>query len=391
MHNKTLQEQYINFFSKYNDFINVKGAANYECPVVNGTGEDCLIKNIRKYKNMAIPHECGSCEYKHIRESKNTFPHIITNYSYYLVSTMYAKSLDPRLITIYDEIHVLNDIFANHMSIHLTVKLFGALLKILKTVPLSKELTNFYNQKIRGFQQDIQMKRITTKNYMEFLDRVYALLLKITTDYDNNAGSHYLDGNTQLYKMYNKASKRFVNLHCKYDDYIKYEYEHVVDIKEDKLSISPIFISSMFGDITISKYHLFMSATINDYFMEKTFDIDENDIEFIKSPPVFPIENKAVVFLNHDSYNYNNMKNWNTLKDISNLVYKLVSNHKHQKGIILTSSFNLNDIIAKNLEFHKRELNIQMFKQIKGVHLSGVLKAFKDYNKPAVLVSPTIF
>jgi len=52
-----------------------------------------------------------------------------------------------------------------------------------------------------------------------------------------------------------------------------------------------------------------MSATINDYYIEKTFNIDQDKVEFIKVDPVFPKESKIVVFINHDKYNYKNMQN----------------------------------------------------------------------------------
>jgi Rad3-related DNA helicase len=58
----------------------------------------------------------------------------------------------------------------------------------------------------------------------------------------------------------------------------------------------------------------------------------------------------------------------------------------------LTSSFKLNDIIIKNLKYHKSALpNLKIFKQEQGMHLNDILVAFKKYKGPSVLISPSLF
>jgi len=46
---------------------------------------------------------------------------------------------------------------------------------------------------------------------------------------------------------------------------------------------------------------------------------------------------------------------------------------------ILTSSFKLNEIIHKNLNYHKSNLSgLKIFKQNQGMHLSDILEQFKN-------------
>ena len=42
MHTNTLVKQYHDSFAKYNDFLMLKGAKNYECPIVRDTAESCM-------------------------------------------------------------------------------------------------------------------------------------------------------------------------------------------------------------------------------------------------------------------------------------------------------------------------------------------------------------
>ncbi len=51
MHNKALQTQYLNNFDNFNNFIDLRGAGNYHCKIVNDTAENCILKgHIRKAK-----------------------------------------------------------------------------------------------------------------------------------------------------------------------------------------------------------------------------------------------------------------------------------------------------------------------------------------------------
>jgi hypothetical protein len=194
------------------------------------------------------------------------------------------------------------------MALKLSTNLFKALIRIIQTVPLDDITKKSYIDRFKGHSEDLVKKRVNDTNYSVYLQKVYTDIYNIGEKYKARAISHYLNNSTQLYKMYNKAGKRFENLFCKYDDLQKFNYEHVVDITNEQITVSPIFIDKLFENIENSKYHLFMSATINDYYIKKTFSLDENDIKFIKVKPIFPKESKRVVFINHDSYNYKTLK-----------------------------------------------------------------------------------
>jgi Rad3-related DNA helicase len=111
---KVLQEQYVNDFGpdKLDLMRSIKSASNYDCR--NVFGQTCgetrrVIAMLKKRKDTKMPEELECCKQAcPYLEDKTAFmnsPLGITNFSFFLAETMYAKQLKPRGLLVCDEAH----------------------------------------------------------------------------------------------------------------------------------------------------------------------------------------------------------------------------------------------------------------------------------------------
>lgn len=108
---KILQQQYMNDFgpsSGRNLMRSLKSANNYECRFYND--QSCaesrrLLKQLNKQLEGTDFHKCcrGSCPYSIDKQEFIDSPLGITNFSYFLAETMYAKQLKARALLVIDE------------------------------------------------------------------------------------------------------------------------------------------------------------------------------------------------------------------------------------------------------------------------------------------------
>lgn len=386
MNNNTLTKQYYNTFSDNYSFANVMGANNYNCRLIGETAEDCIIKG--NFNSPKISDRCKGCLYRKSRLDMNTKSNLIANYSLFFVYTMYADRLDKRMLTVYDESHMLNELFCNHVSVNMSIKILDSIIRSIEKTPLKYGIDN-YKQILYSYIRLFRQNLINKNNYKMYLEKIYETFKQLGEDYKSESDKSYSKNNISGYKNKNKIANRLLNSYMKYIEFNQSKYEFVVDIKNDSLAIQPIFVNDMFKKFNRSKYSLFMSATIDKKFIQTTLNIDNDKISFIKTPPVFDPSHKKIYFLNHDSYNYKKLKDKNKLNEINMLTSEILKNHEHEKGVILTPSFNLNENISNHIKFYNRKL--KMFEQKRGEHLSSKLIEFKDYKLPSVLISPSIF
>jgi hypothetical protein len=108
---KILQQQYVNDFgptSGRNLLCSLKSATNYNCRFYED--QTCaesrrLLKQLGKQLEGTEFHKCcrGSCPYLVDKQEFIDSPIGITNFSYFLAETMYAKQLKPRALLVIDE------------------------------------------------------------------------------------------------------------------------------------------------------------------------------------------------------------------------------------------------------------------------------------------------
>lgn len=97
MQTNVLVEQYRKTFSNYSEFIQIMGSSNYDCSALKNSADNCIIREIKKEDYF---EHCVNCKYMNDKKTMNRYEHLITNYSYYFLSTLYTGSLKYRLISI---------------------------------------------------------------------------------------------------------------------------------------------------------------------------------------------------------------------------------------------------------------------------------------------------
>ena len=385
MHNKALQQQYYNTFQGKQDFANIMGAGNYECKQMKGTGQDCVIKGIYN-PNVFTRQSCKGCKYKQSRLNLIRAPHVITNYSFYFIMGLTKKFLSRRLLTIYDQSHLINDIFCNHMQIRLTPKSVQLLINLINKYPITNH--ELIESKLLKHKKLLQSNKLSEKNYLDFLQQFFADILFIKQEYASIVQDLHESGDIQTCKIYNKIYGRFMNLYSKFQGLTDFQYEYTIDFKQG-LSLQPIFVGKVFKQSQTSQYCLFMSATNQKDFIVNTLQLQESKVAFIKAKPTFKPQNKQVNFINHARYNYTNLSDQKTLNEINQIVYNIIDQNNHQNGVILTPSFKINQSIVKYLD--KKIRNVNILYQIQGQQLAPVLQQFINCTEPSVLISPSLW
>lgn len=389
--NKQYRETFGNM--KNHEFLMIKGANNYKCKALSNeqifeSAESCIQQTL---KVMGKTDKCIGCEYAANKSYRNATRHVSTNYAYYFIDQMYSqKGLESRDIIIWDEAHLLNEIFADFNEISFSEKTLKAMADD-QTKALAFE--DHDTSDLQVVMKDLKAGKIDQRNYRDYLIRVKKLYMTFIKAFASEA-EFYLDGkNISNYIKFLKLKKKYVQKYQKIDDLEKYDYDHVFEFKEAEVvaSIKPIFVNTIFPSLLNSTYNLFMSATITPVLFEETIGLNSNETAFIKVDPIFPKESKKVVFYKTKSLNFNSLRSSDTIEELTSNINKIISRHvkKGENGIILTPSFALQETIVKVVS----DSSFQFYIQNKGDKLEEVVNKFKAHkgSKPAVLISPSLF
>ena len=400
-----LLDQYHKTFAdkaEQNLFLLVKGAANYECEALSSeeekqNAENCAISLFRKngMQNL-IDSYCNNCEYFRMKALKPIARHLITNYSYYFIDRMYsAAPMAKRTVAVFDEAHLINDLFIDHNAIYISEKRLSLCAEEVND-NLTLGNTDVFRD-IKLIKDALTGGKITEANYLDWLKRLQAVYSEISDAAKSNADRSIK--NPSKYLKLQKLSKKYYSFGCKIDDLFTFEYPHVFEFKEksaakyqaeSEINVKPIFVGDMFQVLDNAEHNLLMSATISDQFAKRTITFPETT-KHIRLDPQFPPENKKVIFYKPQVLNYRTMQEAETIKKLCSTVSQIVKHHteKGERGIILAPSFAAAQQIAKDL---KGSSSYTLFEHIKGEKLSEVLDDFKKYSKkPAVLITPSGF
>lgn len=384
------------------DYIMIKGANNYECtalttPEQTEYADACawftMIQHASEFQSVLDNH-CEKCEYFNVKKMRNAVRHLTTNYSYYFIDRMYTGKFEDRDLIVWDEAHLVNDLFSEHNAIHFSQKLVQ---KMAQEIADTVQITDLDIAKtLKSVAQDCGIKdKINDSNYRSYLNAMMTVY-----QYAKNKGTveqekSLRSGQHGKFTKLTRFTKKYEGLACKIDDFIKYAYDHVFEYKEDEkaVSVKPVFVGSMMSALECADHNLFMSATVSDEFMTTTLHLDPAKTRFIKLPPTFPKENKEVVFFDPMSLNYTTLKDPATVKKLRSNVAKIVKKHidDNERGIILTPSFKLTEEISNELEPLVKAGKLKLFDHRQGEKLEHVLQAFKAHKGMAVLISPSMF
>lgn len=400
-----LSEQYHKTFQEGRDpndtrFRMIKGAANFECaalstPAEPQTAEVCSIRLFQKEQmDSMINTFCNGCEYQHQKRMRDHSRHLITNYAYYFIDRMYTNFMAKRTVCVFDEAHLINDLFTEHNAIYFSDSRLQKMAQEINEA-LSLGHTDIFKT-IKRIKEDLNAGKINDQTYMKYLE----LLATIYYDVKDaaEAAAEREVRNPKKYLQLQKMSKKYFGLGCKIGDLMTYAYPHAFEYKErdpkykdseDEVSVKPIFVGDMFEQLINADYNLLMSATFSEQYARRTLTLQ--NAKHIRLAPTFPRENKKIVFYKPQNLNFNTLKEAKTVKQLQATCYEIVKHHtdKNERGIVLAPSFALSEGIAAALG--AMNLNTRIFEHRRGEKLVEVLDRFKRHKGPAVLLTPSGF
>lgn len=381
---KFLQDQYqndINRFKLHNELALLKGQSNYICSKNSQvfTKRDCLHLSLGKISEDKEYSDCSrSCKYLIERAKAMNVNTAIFNYSYWLtaMNLVYSKlktyaAFQPRMLTVFDESHLLGDIVQNMFSQSInatrTIKLcnnYHAMLGFTTSLPISD-----IQQHLDELESSAMM--LLQLNDSNDFESIYDSIIKLVEAFDNIAKAFHTN-TKHLTKDDMKDSltddqKRIISFVSSLFEFI--ESMHILtniykEVGKDSIVLTAnyksnesnkgedLHISLQCTDeraivkkhvLQYSEYCLFMSATIGDIdAYARNLGIDnytpmyiESDFNFEKSP-IFHVTPQIKM-------NYaEKAKNMPILIDHVNRVLEF---HKHERGIIHTGSFEFVKIL----------------------------------------------
>lgn len=400
-----LAKQYHDTYEKLEGrkFIMIKGANNYPCSALSQNGEEETADACAWFTMMQAQGEfgdvlnrhCAKCEYIDTKKRRNTIRHLTTNYSFYFVDRMYTGKFEDRDLVIWDEAHLVNDLFSEHNAIYFSEKrIQQMIMEITDTITVSDISIA---KKLRQIGVDCSIPdKINKTNYQAYLRALQEIYSYVKEQGEEMAERSLRQNNMKAYTRYFRFAKKYEGLSCKIDDFFNYEYDHVFEYKEEEkaCSVKPVFVGSMFDALQASPRNLFMSATVSGSFMIKTMNLNPSQTKFIKLPPFFPKENKEIVFFDPLSLSYQSLQNPETVQKLRKNAAKIVAHHMENKdrGIILAPSFKLQNEIVSELQPLIRKGALKLFEHKQGEKLEQIVAQFKAYKGTnAVLISPAMF
>lgn len=401
-----LADQYHDTFQKDRDpldtrFRTLKGAGNFECsalstPTEPQTAESCGFRLFTK-ENMfeVIEEHCDGCQFNLQKRLKDRARHLITNYSYYFIDRMYMEMLAKRTVTVFDEAHLLNDLFTEHNAIYFSDTRLKKMVEEIQEA-LNLGSTNVFKI-LKAVLGDLMSGDINDQNYMQYLIQLGDAYSQIS-DAAEAAAERCIHDRAKYLKL-QKLNKKYFGLGCKIGDLLQYGYPHAFEYKErnpkwkqmeDEISVKPIFVSDMFEKLINADYNLLMSATISDQYARRTMTLE--NAKHVRLPPSFAKEHKKVVFFKPAKLSYDTLKDPKVVKQLQATAYEIAAHHTKagERGIVLAPSFDLTTGIAQ--AFEGAGLQATLFEHQRGQKLGEVMERFKRFKDgPAIMLTPAGF
>jgi len=402
-----LSEQYHNTFQKGRDpldtrFRMLKGASNFTCAALSTpeepqTAEHCAIRMFQKADMLSvIADNCDSCEFALQKRMRDKARHLITNYSYYFVDRMYLEILAKRTVTVFDEAHMINDLFTEHNAIYFSDSRLKKMVdEIGEHLSIGHRGIFKIIKEIKEAMNNGEIEQHTYMKYLGLLADVYGQVTEAAQLELERCNPR----NQTKYMALSKLSKKYFGLGCKISDLMIYDYPHAFEYKEknpkekfseDEVSVKPIFVGEMFDKLINAEFNLLMSATLSEQYARRTMTLE--NAKHIRLAPSFPRENKKVVFYKPQNLNQTTLKTPVTIKALQSAAYEIAAHHSElgHRGVVLAPSFALTGDIAAALE--ARGLKARIYEHQRGEKLAEVLGRFTRHaDGPAILLTPSGF
>jgi ATP-dependent DNA helicase DinG len=355
---KILQDQYMNDFQDIEDLVSIKSSDNYICK----KNKELTCSDMYRINKEDLENQCKNCIYRNNKQIFINKDKGITNYSYFLSETIYAKQLKPRKLLILDEGH-----------------------------NISKEISGFVDIIIeKSFLDKYKLNIIfpeTKDNLYEWVEYYINVLEKHNNQYKQIIKNEMLK-HSKIWKESVKHNELFDKILCKTRRFIKYyDKENWIsnyNSQEKKIEIKPIDISLFVNELLYSygEYKIILSATILNCEQFCILNgLNFNECKFIYKKSPFQIENTPIYYQPCGSMSYSMIDN--TLPKLIEKIQYLIENHYSDKGIIHCHSYKILKYIKDNIQ-NKRLLfsNVNNREFILDLHCKS--------KEPTILVSPSM-
>jgi ATP-dependent DNA helicase DinG len=376
---KILQAQYMDDFgpdSGKNLMRSLKSANNYQCRFqqeMRCSDSKRLLKQLGKQLDGSDFQKCcrHSCPYTLDKQEFMDHGLGITNFSYFLAETMYAKQLSPRSLLVIDECHNIESELGKFVEVNFSERFARQLSVKIPKLDSSEAVIAW----IKGpYKKGVQkaMKDLESKLAAQY----------------NADGTASLSDMSKRYEMLDKHI-------CKVNRFIEtYNPDNwVMNLAKTPQNEAKGGRKFEFKPVDVSAYgheHLYrfgsrvvlMSATVvdKDTFC-KSVGIDSNDCAFLHIASPFPVKNRPIHYLGVGSMSKDNIDD--TLPKMAATVKDLLELHKNDKGIIhcvnyKVAKFLVDNIKSPRLLLHDSENREDMIE----FHMSSP--------DPTVLISPSM-
>lgn len=357
---KILQEQYINDFQDIEDLVSIKSSNNYMCK----TNKEFNCSDMYRINKENLDSICKNCIYRNHKQIFMNKDKGVTNYSYFLAETIYAKQLKPRKLLILDEGHNISKEISGFVDIN-----------------IEKTFLEKYKLKIKFPEtNDTKLLYKWVRDYIEVLQEHNN---KYKSIINNEMLKH-----SQIWKDSVKNNELFDKILCKTRRFIKfYDEENWIanyNIQEKKIEIKPIDISMFAEELLYSygEYKIILSATILNCEQFCIINgLDYNQCLFIHKKSPFQIENTPIYYQPCGSMSYQSIET--TLPKLINKIQDVIENHSSDKGIIHCHSYKILNYIKDKIK-NKRLLFQTTSNRERILHLHC------NSEIPTILVSPSM-
>ena len=397
---KNLQDQYINDFEM---LVPVKGKSNFPCfKSMEQNGIDLQEYDVAMHQGLSC--EKGECE-ERTKEGKRqnckfkpriqafeekTFQEIICpyyeqkysalladhsvwNYYSYFQTVKYNRGTYGeylnRNISIFDEAHSIEDQIIQFVGIEIIKKHIDEceiriesydLSDIKMIIQLIRDIAEFYARKVKEIRESRAYRENPDYNRIRKLDGDYERFARVRSEISSDLGNFIINE----------------------PEYKKEEFKSII--------IKPLDVSKYVKEFFITPFQIFMSATINRDSFCQNMGFAPEEIAFVDTPrSPFPLENRKVEFLNTARLSYKS-----PIVDENRIWLKIdeiLSRHKNQRGLILTSSRVRCENIVKNLSLkNKSRLRICHARNPDGKTQDDVIKEHAN-SKDGVLISSSLW
>ena len=153
---------------------------------------------------------------------------------------------------------------------------------------------------------------------------------------------------SKLERRFDRAAQAKIDILADKNNFIL--NEPLIDFQGNfkSVSLKPIDIAKFSKSLFTTEFQMFMSATIDHESFCENMGLQKDDVAFVDAPKSpFPMENREISLLNVRRLSYAS-----TLEDeieVINQIDRLLKQHSHERGLILTSSIPRCYNILKNL------------------------------------------